>query len=228
MRLILLGVTLAVLACPGPVARAAPAAAERSALEGWIAAQRDTQRIVVELRQERWLKGLRKPFTNPGRLWLDRRGRMRWQIGEPPKTIAVYRDREVVVMRTDRKTVEKRTLAATGDQQGELERVFLFSGLPDSVARIEESFKIGETTRRDGIATVRLTPRSARTATVLVAVDLLIDEAKHQLTGYDVSCRDGSSIRTRFLSVVVNPPADDSVYSPDLAGYKVQESPPSR
>ena len=213
---------VAALCGVAPVARAAPVP-DRSTLESWIAAQKPVQRVVVELTQERFLKGLRKPLAATGRLWLDRRGLMRWQMGDPPKTIALYKDREVMVIKPEKKTVEKRTLGAEGDPQGEMERSFLRSGLPDSVESIEKFFRIGETTRANGLATVRLTPRDAQTGTVLLAVDLLIDEAKMQLSGYDVSFRDGSVIKTSFTALRINPPADESVFSFDTAGFQVEE-----
>jgi outer membrane lipoprotein carrier protein len=210
---------IGVLALPGTSVRAEP---DRAPLEAWIAAQRDTQRLAIEFRQERILKGLTKPLVSQGRLWLDRRGLMRWQIGDPPRMIAVYKDESVSVIRPGARRVETRTLGSDSDQQGEMERAFLKSGLPTSAADFDQYFKFISTTREGDIARLRVSPKDSRAAAALQWIELRIDAAGAQLAGYDVAFRDGSQIRTRFTSVVVNPPVDDALFAPDVAGFRVE------
>ena len=91
-------------------ATAADIGAAEKVLQRWINGQKNLDSLAIDFRQERLLKGLRKPIVSQGKISLDRRGLMRWQVGDPPKTIAVYRDKEVMVLHPAKKLVEKRTL----------------------------------------------------------------------------------------------------------------------
>ncbi len=58
-------------------------------LETWIGKQKDLQSLDAEFVQERKLPSLKKPITTPGRMRMLRPGKLRWELGNPVKTLAV-------------------------------------------------------------------------------------------------------------------------------------------
>ncbi|MFM7180428.1 MAG: LolA family protein [Verrucomicrobiales bacterium] len=211
------------IAAMAPLPALADAAAGDAVIRRWIDGQKDVQSLTITFRQERELKGLKKPVVATGQIWLDRQNRMRWQIGDPPKTIAVYREKEVKVIHQDKKLVERRVIGEKGDNQGEMEKAFLESGIPDSLEDFQKFFRILGTSAEGGLDRVNLEVKDSRAQTALTAMDFLIDRNSNLLAGYDVSFRDGSSIRTRFIQVKKNSAFTDDLFAPDTSGYTLKE-----
>lgn len=206
-----------------PLPAWADAAAGEAVVRRWIDGQKDVQSLSITFRQERELKGLKKPVVASGQIWLDRRGRMRWQIGEPPKTIAVYQDKEVRVLHPEKKLLERRVLGADGSNQSEMEKTFLESGIPDSIDGFRGFFNILGAEAEGPLDRVKLEVKDAKAKAALTGMDFLIDRASNLLAGYEISFRDGSRIRTRFLQVKKNARLDAALFDPDSTGYAVKE-----
>ena len=66
--------------------------------------------------QTRTLKALTEPLTASGRVWFAAPDRFRWELGDPPKTIALRVSDEMIVIYPRLKRVERYRLA--GDQTG--------------------------------------------------------------------------------------------------------------
>jgi len=197
----------------------------REVIEEWIEAQAALKTLEADFVQERTLVGLRRPVINEGRLWFDRRdGRMRWQVGEPPETVAIYRDDAALIIRYKRGTVERRKLDAEEQAQSDLERTFLQTGVPGSIEQFEELFTINRVAREDGFHRVALAVKDARMAASLERLHFLIDPETQVLAGYDLFFRDGSELSTRFSAVRRNVELDDALFDPDLSGLKEVES----
>lgn len=224
-RTFIVGVALAAIAGQAGL-RADDASEAKRVVERWIDGQKDLNSLTIEFRQERLLKGLKKPVASKGMIWLDKRGLMRWQVGEPPKTIAVYRDKEVMVSQPAKKLVERRTLGKEGGNQGEMEKAFLESGIPRSLADFEKFFRILGVEKEGQMDRLQLEVKDSRAQSALVSMSFLIDPASNLLAGYDVAFRDGSSIRTRFEQVKKNAVMEDSLFNPDTTGYRVEELKP--
>ena len=58
-------------------------------LEAWIRKQKDLKSLDAEFVQERKLPSLKKPIATPGRLRIQRPGKLLWELGQPVKTLAV-------------------------------------------------------------------------------------------------------------------------------------------
>lgn len=191
-------------------------------MEKWIAGQRDLRSMEIEFRQERQLKGLRRPVVSEGRIWLDRAERMRWQVGDPPRQIAIYRDKEVFVIQPAKKIVQHRRIGDQSNRQTEAETAFLETGMPRSMDDFGKFFLILETSDDGPLQRVRMRPRDGRAATAVAHIDLLLDRERTVLAGYDVSFRDGSEIRTRFTRILNNPPLDEALFKVEIEGFKVE------
>ena len=58
-------------------------------LETWIGKQKTLQSLDTDFVQERKLPSLKKPAVTPGRMRMVRPGKLRWELGNPVKTLAV-------------------------------------------------------------------------------------------------------------------------------------------
>lgn len=206
-----------------PLPALADDAAGESVIRRWIEGQQDVKSLSITFRQERELKGLKKPVVAAGQIWLDRQGRMRWQLGDPAKTIAIYQDKEVRVLHPEKKLLERRVLGTDTGNQSEMEKAFLESGIPDSLADFQKFFRILGSSADGKLDRVKLEVKDAKAQTALTGMDFLIDRSSNLLAGYDISFRDGSSIRTRFLQVKKNAAFEAALFQPDTTGFTVKE-----
>lgn len=209
-----------------PLPALADDASGEAVVRRWIEGQQDVKSLAIIFRQERELKGLKKPVVATGQIWLDRLGRMRWQIGEPAKTIAIYQDKEVQVIHPEKKLLERRVLGADAGNQSEMEKAFLESGIPVSLDGFQKFFRILGSSTDGNLDRVKLEVKDAKAQTALTAMDFLIDRSSNLLAGYDISFRDGSSIRTRFLQVKKNAAFQPALFQPDTTGFTVKELAP--
>src|SRR5690606_21715580 len=71
---------LALLLSVSPLAAAEP---DLKPLEAWIAGQKGLKSLDAEFVQERKLPSLKKPVATPGRLRVQRPGKLLWELGQP-------------------------------------------------------------------------------------------------------------------------------------------------
>src|SRR6266516_4257266 len=93
------------------------AADSESTLTRWLAAQTHIQTWSAEVIQTRALKSLRQPLTATGRVWFAAPNRFRWELGNPPQTIALRQPEQMLVIYPKLKRVEKYPLI--GDRTGQ-------------------------------------------------------------------------------------------------------------
>src|SRR5881275_532448 len=86
-----------VLYACGAVAPAKSATALDPVLSSWLAAQTNFQTWSADFVQTRALKSLAQPLTATGQVWFAAPNRFRWEIGHPPKTIAVRATDEMLI-----------------------------------------------------------------------------------------------------------------------------------
>src|SRR5438132_7391159 len=94
-----------------------PAAESNSLLATWLAHQPNIQTWSADFVQTRALKSLTQPLTATGHVWFAEPNRFRWELGNPPRTIAVRAPNEMLVIYPLLKRVERFPL--TGSQTGQ-------------------------------------------------------------------------------------------------------------
>ena len=85
-------------------------------LSTWIAAQANIHTWSADVVQTRTLKSLTQPLTAKGHVWFEAPNRFRWELGNPPQTIAVRGPEEMLVIYPRLKHAERYALG--GDQSG--------------------------------------------------------------------------------------------------------------
>src|SRR6185312_5318655 len=67
-------------------------------LTAWLNSQTNIQTWSAEVIQKRMLKSLTQPLTATGHVWFAAPDRFRWELGDPPETIAVRRPDQLLVI----------------------------------------------------------------------------------------------------------------------------------
>src|SRR3974377_1221301 len=69
-----------------------------SQLNAWLNAQTNVQTWTGDFVQTRALKSLTQPLTATGRVWFAAPNLFRWELGNPPKNIAVRGTNEMLII----------------------------------------------------------------------------------------------------------------------------------
>src|SRR5262245_17564050 len=78
-----------------------------TALAQWLNAQTNIQTWSAEVIQTRALKSLTMPLMATGHVWFAAPNRFRWELGNPPQTIAVRQPDQMLVIYPKLKRAEK-------------------------------------------------------------------------------------------------------------------------
>src|SRR5438876_12265453 len=78
-----------------------------SLLSAWLGSQNDVRSWFAEVIQTRTLKSLAQPLTATGRVWFAAPNRFRWELGNPPQTIALRQAEQMLVVYPRLKHVER-------------------------------------------------------------------------------------------------------------------------
>ncbi len=186
-------------------------------IAAWLNAQTNIQTWSATVIQTRTLKALTEPLTATGRVWFAAPNRFRWELGDPPKTIALRQADQLLVIYPRLKRAEKYPL--TGDQAGQWrDTLALFeAGFPRSQSDLESRFRLVAEARTNSVHELTLQPRSpaARRMMPLIKVSLATND--YSLRATELRFADGSSMRNDFTNAVLNPKLDDSTFLAPLA-----------
>ena len=184
-------------------------------LEAWIRKQKDLKSLDAEFVQERKLPSLKKPIATPGRLRMQRPGKLLWELGQPVKTLAVSDGTTMTLLDVAKKRGKKVDAASADARQFTLLSDEAFRDL----AGFRATFELVESRMTGPIyqLTVRPKDRSMRRQVPWMFFD--IDTRTHELRALDLELEDKSRIRTVFTKTEINPKINPAVFTPDTAGY---------
>lgn len=209
-------------------ADAALDAPTREAIGRWLAFQQGLRTVQADFVQVRELRTLKSGLRSEGTVWIDRSGgQFRWQSGpaDSPKAVAIKTGDTLTLLQPARRRGERLSLteaARSGGRGAEAAFDLATGDLPGTLDGLTKQFAIVEA-RRDGDAwRLRLTPADHRLREALGEVVFLIDAARHHLRGFEMTFRDGSTVRTTFTRQQFNGPLDPALFAPDLTGYDLR------
>jgi outer membrane lipoprotein-sorting protein len=163
--------------------------------------------------QVKHLTIVRDVLRSSGTFWLDKRGRVAWQVAEPDAVRVVIR-KDGVFVAGKRVGAESTGRGGQDVGDGKLSPLPMLEGLNGIFAGVSEE------TARDFDVTVpegdrlRLVPRSRSLSAWLSAIEITLDgEAK---TPQRVRLEEpgGDVTEITFSDVTVNPPLDDATFAP--------------
>lgn len=187
----------------------------------WINHAKAAKSVVVEFTQERHLRAVTKPLVSTGRMWFKAPGALRWQVGEPPKLIALQQTRggDLIVLEPKKREARVFSAAALQDKSGPF--AFIEASFPTSLEAFQEKLRIDRVELRGGLVEVSGQMKDRRINVAVLKIVFIIDPASHRLRSLEVWFHDGSKIVNQFSKVTENTEVPDRLFTESLEGWKV-------
>jgi outer membrane lipoprotein-sorting protein len=202
----------------------ARAADTNSPLSTWIAAQANIHNWSADVVQTRTLKSLAQPLKAEGHVWFAAPNRFRWELGNPPQTIAVRSGEEMMVIYPRLKRAERYALG--GEQTGQWRDLMKLTeaGFPRSEAELTSQYNILSQQVNGDICDLVLQPKSATARKMMPQIKISFSVKDSSLTATELQFADGSTMRNDFKNPQLNPKLDDSMFTPKLdSDFKIVE-----
>lgn len=200
------------------LATLAARAADPAPLEAWLRHQAGIRTLEAEFVQQRKLPALKQPVTTRGRVAFRRPGLLRWELGDPPATVAVSDGTSLILA----EIADKRARRIPFDSP-EAQRFTLLAG--DSFrdpAAFRAAFELVESRTVGTLYQATLRPTDRRLRAKVPWLFLTINPANQHLHEFELEMKDGSRIRSTFLRPRFNQNLPDSRFQFDLTGFRVR------
>jgi outer membrane lipoprotein carrier protein len=184
-------------------------------LEKWIVKQKTLQSLDAEFVQERKLPSFKKPVTTPGRMRMVRPGKLRWELGNPVKTVAVSDGTTMTLLDVAKKRGKKIEAGSPEAKQFTLLSDESFRDL----ASFQATFELVESRVTSGIYQLTVRPKDKAMRKHVSWMFMDIDTRTQELRALDMELDDKTRIRTVFSNTRINPKIDPAVFVPDTEGY---------
>lgn len=188
-------------------------------LAAWLQRHGEIRSLSADFVQQRTLPALKRPVETPGTLAMTRDGKLRWELGDPPKTVAVSDGDTIILADIE----EKRARRIDADDS----RARSFTMLSGDAMRgglegFLEVFEPIESRVVNGIYQLTTRPNNRRMRNKVGWVYFDIDPRKSELRALEIRLDDKSRIKTIFSNTRFNPEIPDSRFRFDLGGYSVR------
>ena len=200
------------------------AADTNAVLAAWLDAQTNLQTWEADFVQTRNFKTLTQPLSTPGHLWFAKPNQFRWQLGSPPRTIAVRERDEMWVVYPMLKHAERYPLGGEASGQWREALELLESGFPRDRAELESRFRVVSIMQTNGSWLLAMEPRGNFARQMLKEIRVGLATSDFSLTSDELVFADGSRMKSEFTNAVLNPVLDREVFAwkPE-PGYKITQ-----
>jgi outer membrane lipoprotein-sorting protein len=181
-------------------------------LDEWIAAQANLHTWTADIVQTRNFKTLAQPLVSNGRVWVAVPDRFRWELGQPPQTIALRQPAELTIVYPRLKRVEKYPLLAAQNGPWKDALALLEASFPRSRTNLEAQFQILAITQTNGVASLELQPRSTAARKFIARLEISFRTDDFSPVATALTFSDGSSLRNEFNHSVSNPPLEPQLF----------------
>jgi len=191
-------------------------ASETNLLDSWLQAQTNLQTWTADVIQIRSLTTLAEPLRAEGHVWFAAPNRFRWEIGRPPRTIAVRQPEEMLVIYPKLQRVER--YRWKGNQQDPLREMLalLEAGFPQTQSELDRRFQVLEQKVSAGNGTLLLQPRARSARRMMPRITVEFTLTNTMLRAMELQFMDGSILRNEFRNPARNTPLPDALFSPPL------------
>lgn len=181
-------------------------------LAAWLEHQAGLRSWAAEFTQTRTLKALTQPLSTDGRVWFAAPNRFRWELGQPPETLALRTPTTLLVIYPRLRRAERYPLdtAARGPWSDAL--VLLESGFPQSRAEFEARFKLAGRELAAGECRLTLQPRAAGARRLIPQLRLAFSTNELSLRWLELTFADGSTLRNDFRHPRSNPDLEADLF----------------
>jgi outer membrane lipoprotein-sorting protein len=187
--------------------------------ERCFAAQTNIQSWAADFTQTRTLKVLAEPLVSTGKVWVEP-NRFRWELGQPPQTIAIRQPDQLLIVYPRLKRAEKYSLSDVPPGPLKDALALLDASLPRDRASMEEKFRVLSAQQTNLLLEVTLQPKSASARKFMSQVLIGFHTNNFTTAFTELKFPDGSRLRNDFTNMVLNKPIDPSLFeaklSPDI------------
>lgn len=182
-------------------------------LNQWLRHQSAIQTWNADVLQIRKLKTLTRPLETEGRVWFSQPNRFRWQLGDPPRTIAV-RTRDALLIAYPRlKRVEKIPLDNGLDSSWRYVMALLDVGFPNAPETFYANYNLIGAEKLDDHWRFDLQPVSRQARRLVESVRLETSVPDLELQATELAFPDGSIMRNEFRNIAVNPDLEQGLFN---------------
>ncbi len=195
-------------------------------VEKWLERMEGTKSVEATFVQQKYLRTLRAPLTTTGHLWLQYPDNFRWELGDPPSTIAIRNKDMLTVLKPKKKRAQRISLTTKSGKDGEQVPASVRSmakTFPRSMEELTEHFDILNLERGNKVYELTLKPKDKKLTLAMLRVVFFIDVEKYHLHAFEIQFRDKSRVRTTFTKLIFNPVISAGLLKPDLGGYKISD-----
>jgi len=185
-------------------------------LDLWLAGQTNLHTWTADAIQTRNIKTFNQPLISTGKVYVVIPDRFRWELGNPPQTIAIRQPNDLFLIYPRLQRAEKYSLAAekTGPWREVL--ALLEASFPTSRAQLESRFNILSVSQTNQIGQVRLQPKSPFARKFMTEIQVGFQTSDFSPSHTELRFSDGSSMRNDFSHSRTNIALADSLFTPDL------------
>lgn len=198
-----------------PLAMALPAAAAEpgeEALDAWLERQGRIETWSADVVQTRKLKALTRPLESRGRVWFVRPNRFRWELGSPPRTIAVRTGEELRVAYPRLGVVERYRYDDRQDPALRHALDLLEVGLPADPQAFRARYELVRGEQSEGAWRFELVPRQEEARRLIERVRLEVATGDSRLLATELVFPDGSQLRNDFSNHQLDPDLPDDLF----------------
>lgn len=219
MRRLLLSLVLLSLA---PVTHAA-APLDLAPVKKWIARQDEIRTVQADFTQTRALRALRSPVTSPGRLIFATPSLLRWELGNPAKTVVLRKGDTYWLIQPAKKKAQRLSASNIGQEGGVKGFAMMEFPLAKDFADFQKKFEILDVKTEGPTCRLEILPRDAQAKKFLSALKIEFEVRSGHMLSMEMVTREGSSMRNEFSNVRTNEKLDRRVFDYDLTGFEVTE-----
>jgi outer membrane lipoprotein-sorting protein len=187
-----------------------------SLLEAWFATQTNLHTWSADAVQTRIIKTFSQPLVSTGKVWVVTPDKFRWELGQPPQTIAIRQPTQLVLIYPRLKRAEKYPLDDKQPGPWRDALALLEASFPRSRAELESRFSVDSIAQTNGLLQVALRPKSAFARKFMSELQLGLQSSDFTPAFTELRFSDGSSMRNDFANSVTNAALPDNLFQIEL------------
>jgi len=191
-------------------------AQEESGLDTWLEAQLEIEAWAADVVQVRRLRGLTRPLESEGKVWFLRPDRFRWQLGEPPRTLAVRDAEGLVIAYPQLERAERYGLSDEIDTSWQHALALLDVGFPSDPESFRARYELLGAEELEVGMRYELRPASEEARRLIDKVWLEIAEDGQRLLATELGFPDGSTMRNEFENHDFEPEIGDGLFEIEI------------
>ncbi len=194
----------------------------REFLNAWLAHQANIRTWSADVVQIRNLRSLVRPLKSRGRVWFLQPNRFRWQLGDPPRTIAVRKNDELLIIYPRLKQIERFAGGEGVDPAWKQVLALLDVGFPSDAATFFARYEVVSTQQFKKAWKFELRPAAKAARRLLDRITIEISKRDFALLSTELTFPDGSTMQNRFIHRRLNPHLDEGMFDVKIEeGYTV-------